>query len=204
MKNLALAAAGLLLALASASAVSFVANGNNLDVVFDAELSFEVTVAESSPLYGLIFEDVYTSSQPDAVVTSFTTSTMTLPSASSTTADPNGSGTASFMAGQLDPTDLGLLWEFSPSASVSVGDTVTVGAGTFTLNSFFDVGNFPDSPASTVEVWLISFNGQVESGSALATSVRVPLSTSVPDNGATLALLGLGVLGLFVVQQRKR
>ncbi|MDA0813805.1 MAG: PEP-CTERM sorting domain-containing protein [Verrucomicrobia bacterium] len=98
-------------------------------------------------------------------------------------------GVLGFTANSLDPTDFYLTWNFGVLRAVSIGNTVTVGAGTTTVPGWLDPlginGTVPDLPATTAQ--FINTNGN-----ALSNPIAVP-----EPSAALLALAGLlGLAGL--------
>lgn len=115
----------------NANAVSFVANGNDLQVVFDAPLQITATAASDSLSYGLVFEDVFTASQSFHIFSGSGTA-LTMPAGSTTT----GGAAVGANIVPSDPDDLYVFWAFPANTALAIGQTVTIAAGTFTISNF--------------------------------------------------------------------
>jgi hypothetical protein len=167
------------------AAVTFAASGGDLVVTIDAPIHFLVTSGTTSTQFALNFEDVYSTGNSDhhGDVPSSGTSTMTLPGGVVSDGLETWSDLGSTL-GVLDPTDFYATYFFNTAQVLQVGQVVTVGAGTITIEGFITRGGLvPDLAATSVH--LID-----ESLSDLSAPMNVP------EPKAAL-LGGLGMLGLL-------
>lgn len=169
----------------ASAAVAFAASGGDLVVTIDSPIHFLITSGTTSTQFALNFENVYTTSSSGhhGDVPSSGTSTLTLPGGLVS----DGLDTWSDLGmnlGVLDPTDFYATFYFNEEQTVQAGETVTVSAGTVTIEGFITRGGkVPDRAASSVHLIHEGLSG-------LSAPVAVPESP--------VALIGgLGLLGLL-------
>lgn len=187
----ALAASSFLLAAAdrASAAVTFAASGGDLVVTIGAPINFLINSGTTSTQFALVFEDVYSTGNSDhhGDVPISGTSTMTLPGGIvsdglDTWSDVGGT------LGVLDPTDFYATYFFNTAQVLQVGQVVTVGAGTITIEGFITRGGLVPDQAPT-SVHLID-----------ETLSDLSMPMVVPEPKAAL----LGGLGLLVLLMRRR
>jgi len=91
----------------------------------------------------------------------------------------------------LDNKDLGLIFLFSSSQSVSVGDTITLHSGTFSFGKELPL---PDET---------TFTAYFTNGSNI-TLITDSVSQSVPEPSSEALFLGVGAAGLCMVRRKRR
>jgi hypothetical protein len=187
----ALAAGGLVLTCANSAsaAVTFAASGGNLVVTIGAPIHFSITSGATSRQFALSFENVYTtgSNGHHGDVPISGTSTLTLPGGEVSDGLDTWSDIGTTL-GVLDPTDFYATFFFNSDQTVQAGDTVTVGAGTVTIEGFITRGGMvPDRMPTSIHL--------IDEG---LNELSAPMA--VPEPKAAL----LGGLGLLVLLMRRR
>lgn len=164
--------------------VVFAQSGDDLTVSITQPIVLTATATLSSPLFGIVFEDVYSS--PVTLSAGFApdeppTSTMSFNGNTSTLYDVSGQRTPGF--GEVDSTDFLIYYEFVPLAALNAGDIVTVSPGTITLSGYFNAAQseLPDVPVQTAQLINIV-------GGAMSDPVAI---AAVPEpSGFAFVLLG--------------
>lgn len=193
-----------LAAFASQSSASIVFQANsttptNLEVVVTSPIVFTANAASSGSFFDVHLVDVWTSSQPTGFVGGSTTAPLTLAGPfSSTTAGVAGI----VVSGVADANDLVLTWGFGALRSVSIGDEITFGVGTYTLPGFLGTRPVPNTKASQISVFFNDDSNRHLSSGVLVSVGAVPEPATI--SLALLSLAGLAAQGrLKASRQRK-